>query len=414
LVKIVLVNVKFSANLGDGVIADCLEHALKQRLPGIEVVNCDLAGRTDYGDYNKLLRSLAIGVLPKMPARFRASVYPRLFELMVRRKLMPGYRRAMEHADIVLFGGGQLLEDTDLNFPMKIAAAASTARNLNLPIAIHAVGVGQAWSAEGEALFEEAFVGGNLIWTSVRDLLSQQRWRRNFNGADIAAPRLSLDPGLLGAITYGPGSTDAKPRRNRPLIGLCITNPATLKLHSDVVDEAIPAPDAEFYRACVKAIHANECDVLLFTNGAPDDEVYLQHSFPGPVLRKFDENQVRVAEVAKTPNDLVSTIRDCDGIVSHRLHASVIAYSYRIPHVGLSTNRKLDEFFATTGREDFLLRPSSVAPERVAAAIKRACQTPISDHAYQAIMRRVENDFDDLAGVLSKIRQRNRKHLALT
>lgn len=412
--KIVLVNVKFSTNLGDGIIAECLEHALKQRLPGIEVVNCDLAGRAGYGDYDGLLRSLTIGVLPKMPPRIRESVYPRLFELMVRRKLMPGYQRAMENADVVLFGGGQLLADTDLNFPMKIAAAASIARNLNLPIAIHAVGVGERWSPEGRALFEEAFVGCNLIWTSVRDSLSQQRWRRNFNGAEISAPRLSLDPGLLGAAIYGFGSSDEKRRRNRPLIGLCVTNPATLELHRDVGDTTTPAPNEDFYRDCVKAINRNEFDVLLFTDGAPDDVSFLRRCFPAPALKAFDEGQIRIAEISKTPNDLVSTIRDCDGIVSHRLHANVIAYSYCIPHVGLTTNRKLNEFFATTGREDFLLYPSEVTPDGAAAAIKRACETPISDLAYKAIIKRLEGDLDDLAGALSKIRPRNRNRLAFT
>jgi len=412
-VKIVLVNVKFSANLGDGIIAECLAHALKKRLPDIEVVNCDLAGRTEFGERSGMLRSLAVSVLPGTPVRLKKTVFAKLLEVMVRRKLLPGYERAMESADVVLFGGGQILADADLNFPMKIAAAASVARNLDLPIALHSVGVGKDWSPEGAMLFKEAFVGSDLVWASARDTLSRQRWRRHFNGADIASLRLSLDPGLLGAIAYGPAEKSARPYRNRPLIGVGVTNPATLNLHNDGDDPSASAPDVNFYQKCARTINQAEYDILLFTNGAPDDEAYLRRCFPPSVLKDFDEDQISIAEPSKTPSELVATIRECDGIISHRLHANIIAYAYRIPHVGLTTNRKLDEFFAIVGRKEFLFGQSGTKPEDIATAIKRACETPISKISHMATISRVEEDLDELASALSKIKTRDGRKVAL-
>ena len=400
--KIVLVNVKYSANLGDGVIAECLEHALKQRLPDIQIINCDLAGRTEFGDSSGALRSVALGVLANTPERLKKTVFTKLLEVLVRRKLLPGYRKAIANADIVLFGGGQIFADADLNFPMKIAAAASVARNHDLPIAIHSVGVGKDWSDEGKKLFKEAFVGADIVWASVRDQLSQKRWRRHFNGADIQMPGLSLDPGLLGAKTYGASDKTSKPNRNRPLIGIGVTHPSTLKLHQDSGDDGAIDPDVDFYRACATEINKADYDILLFTNGASDDEQYLHRCFPPSVMKDFDEDQIRIAPPSKTPEDLVKTIRECDGIVSHRLHASIIAYAYRIAHVGLSTNNKLDEFFKMVGRQSFLLAQQEAKPEDVAKAISLACETPISENAHVATLGRVERDIDELANALAQ------------
>lgn len=46
--RIVLFNVKYSPDLGDGLLSECLERELGRSLPGCEVVSIDLAGRTAY------------------------------------------------------------------------------------------------------------------------------------------------------------------------------------------------------------------------------------------------------------------------------------------------------------------------------------------------------------------------------
>ena len=47
--KISLLNVKYSPNLGDGIIAECLEHVLLQSDEVSDVSSCDLAGRSEFG-----------------------------------------------------------------------------------------------------------------------------------------------------------------------------------------------------------------------------------------------------------------------------------------------------------------------------------------------------------------------------
>ncbi len=395
--KIVLVNAKYSSSLEDGVVAECLEYGLLERLPGVTIVNCDLAGRREFGRYSGLLAKLTNSLLPVTPDAVKTSVYMRLFEAMVRAKLLPHYDKTINGADIALFGGARLLSDVNLDHPMKIAAAASIIRERGLPIAIHAIGVDGDWSRAGAELYKEAFVGADIIWASVQDEHSNTRWRRQFGAANIPAPRVSMDPAMLAVKAYASTDGDTAPRRNRPLVGFNITHPSTLVTQADVGGAEQIAPNADFYRQCVDALAAKECDIVLFTNGAPEDESYLRRTFSSGYLGKFAENQVTIGARSATPEDLVKTIRNCDVLVSHRLNACVVAYSCQIPHVGLTMNTGLDVFFEMVGREDFILGPNNVRPNDVADAIIRAAETPIDKKIHAAIVDRANHEFDELA-----------------
>jgi len=401
-VKIVFINVKYSPNLGDGVISECLENALRKRLDNIEIVNCDLAGRTEFSARRNLMRSIALSVLPHLPHRIKGVVVKHLLEDTVRRSLMPIYKKQMDNADIAIFGGGQILADADLNFPMKVAAAAAVARENGQIIAIHGVGVGEVWSHLGGMLFREAFSGYPLAWTSVRDELSMKRWRSHFAGADIPNPHLSFDPGLLAQETYGPVNGDGRAGKNRPRIGLCITSPATLKLHFDGGDTLEAPVDKTFYRDTVNALAERGLEILLFTNGAADDESFLRKCFPRPFLRNFETNQISIAARSIEPANLVDTIRNCDGIIAHRLHANIIAYSYKIPHVGLGLNRKVDQFFFSAGRSNFVLGPDQLEPNLIAQKMQEALEVEIPDEAHKVLTKQIHEDLNMFAAAIKK------------
>ena len=57
--KLALFNCKFSENLGDGLIAEALEAALRRQLPEVRIECCDLAGRSTYGHTTTPNRSRA-------------------------------------------------------------------------------------------------------------------------------------------------------------------------------------------------------------------------------------------------------------------------------------------------------------------------------------------------------------------
>ncbi|MEM9015191.1 MAG: polysaccharide pyruvyl transferase family protein [Pseudomonadota bacterium] len=398
--KIVLVNVRYSPNLGDGVIAECLEDGLKTRLPGAQVIHCDLAGRKSYGGGRRSFRSFAMRVLPALPNALRSRLAGVGLEYLVRRRLLPHYAAQMDDADAVIFGGGQLLADADLNFPMKIAGAAAQARQQKTPIAIFAVGVGRRWSYEGANLFKEAFGGYELFLASVRDPLSAKRWRRHFAGAGITSPGQCVDPGLLAQKTYGDSARPEAGPGSRPTIGLCITNPKTLNAHSDQPEDGDPFA-ADHFLAIATSLIEKDFAVRIFTNGAPDDERIANDCYAGLVKKGYGEDRVSLAPQSLTPAELVRVITLCNAVVSHRLHTHIVAFSYQIPIIGLSLNMKLDQFFEMSGRSEFLLRETQFNPDVVAERVETALSSPQSPETYSALVARAESDLDNLVKALT-------------
>lgn len=71
--RIVLLNVKYSPNLGDGLLSECLERELARALPDCEVTSIDLAGRTGYPSGYGRTRGTALALLERLPAGCAAA-----------------------------------------------------------------------------------------------------------------------------------------------------------------------------------------------------------------------------------------------------------------------------------------------------------------------------------------------------
>ncbi|MFT4055007.1 MAG: polysaccharide pyruvyl transferase family protein [Novosphingobium sp.] len=362
--RLVLFNVKYSPNLGDGLLSECLERELAQALPGCEVRSVDLAGRSCYPSEHRRTRGLALALLEWLPVRLRHFLAWTMLSLAIALRLRRHYERGLEGADAVIVGGGNLLTDADLNFPMKISSALAQANRHGLPVAIYAVGVSSKWSRRGSRIFTQALVQNRPIWASVRDDVSQKAWQAHLAGRGIAPAQLTIDPGVLASCHYPRGPRHPSDRR----IGVCITDPLAVRYHSD---PAHAANLETWYPVALRSLVEHGFEVILFTNGSPEDREYLHRRLhlwvrqaKGPVVlgRSFD-----------TPADLVTLVSGCDAVVGHRMHACVAAYSFGVPALGLCWDKKLDSFFELTGRSKHMLDTAKIAAEdlgtRTAAAI---------------------------------------------
>lgn len=181
--RIVLFNVKYSANLGDGLLTECLEAELRRCSSNTSVTSIDLAGRRHYAQGGRYRRA-ALTVLQMLPAAARQFTAG----LIVDRKVA-GMKKAwgqeLATADAVVIGGGNLFSDADLNFPIKIYGAIGQVTAKSLPVGVFGVGVADNWSARGKHLFLTALAGARLVHVAVRDARSQSIWKREFAGSGI-------------------------------------------------------------------------------------------------------------------------------------------------------------------------------------------------------------------------------------
>lgn len=344
--KIVIFNVRYSPNLGDGVLAECLERRLGVSLPGAEIETLDLAGRTAYGIADSR-RSGALRLLQVMPPPARRILVARVLgsRLAALRAL---WRGKIAGADAVVIGGGNLLQDDDLNFPLKIAQVLELCREESCPVAIHAVGVGRHWSRRAAKLFDTLRTC-NVLGVSVRDHGARQNWEQHF--PDWPSPGIAPDPALTLQVEMH-GRRD----RTRPLVGICVTHPLILRRHAGASRENIPLGTVQGYGALAECLLDAGCDVVFFTNGAVEDQACLEH-IRNTLFRAKNRAPDRCSFAARpnTPQELIALLGTFDAVAAHRLHACITAYALGVPPVGLGWDQKVESFFQMIGREPFFV-----------------------------------------------------------
>jgi polysaccharide pyruvyl transferase WcaK-like protein len=353
--KIALFNCKFSENLGDGLIAETLEAVLRGSMPDVRIACCDLAGRTAYGHTTTPNRARALAILQRLPPPARRQTVSVMLGLRLP-PLRETWRAALEGSDLAVVGGGQLFQDGDLNFPLKLGAVFELCAELRVPVAVHAVGVSADWSPHGRALFHR-LLATDCIGVSVRDRESQAAWARHFAGTRLARSEIVPDP-VLAAEVEPPGPSSS--------VGINVTHPMLLAYHGGGRVGLIST--AAELEATVRLLAAGGHEVVLFSNGATEDERFLDR-----ILGSAPTGIAKRAPRPRVPKDLVATQSRLQAVVAHRLHASILAFRLGLPSVGLGWDRKVESFYSAAGRADYFLprggTSAAAIAERVEAAI---------------------------------------------
>jgi polysaccharide pyruvyl transferase WcaK-like protein len=369
----------YSANLGDGLLTLCLAKEMEKSQPGLSVIIQDLAGRTDYGEGGQR-RKAALGLLHRIPKGARASVMALMLGSEVARKLRPGWAKALSRADAAVLGGGNLLADVDLNFPLKIAGLGEELKQRGIPWAVFGVGASAAWTQRGSELFESALLAPAITHVAVRDLRSKAIWHEKLTKKGALEAKVCRDPAIL-TCDHFPAKRRAS--REHPVLGLNITAPEELSMHSDLT---LATGDSvlEWWLALITQTVEAGYEVRLFTNGSLQDTKYLQRL--EHILKKSQTSVSRLSFLPRPrkPDELATIIADCDVLAGHRLHAHIPAFSYRIPSVGFAWDLKVRSFFESVNRSQFVLDASKTPVADVLQCIFQAHSTGVCEETWRA------------------------------
>jgi len=392
-VRVAVVNVKFSPNLGDGLLAECLEAELRASTPGLETVAIDLAGRTAYGEGGMRNRRAALSILAMMPGPVRRMLVGILLGRTARRTLRPAWRKVMESTDAVVVGGGNLMADNDLNFPIKIRAALAEAKDAGLPVGVFGVGVADNWSQPGQAMFREALSQSRLVHAAVRDQRSQRIWRDRLSVSGVRDAVVCRDPAVLTALHFPAALRQAGPAH----VALGVTDPLALRYHSDL-PLASGATLTDWIVALVERMVSDGLRVSVFTNGSPEDRTYLDGL--APRLRAVSPDAVEIAPAFATPTELAAFISRHDLVMAHRLHACICAFAYAIPTIGFTWDRKLNSFFESVGRQDYVLEAGVKSIDDTMDLVNRTLAEGVEPTAHAAIVAESRAQVAALAAAL--------------
>jgi polysaccharide pyruvyl transferase WcaK-like protein len=361
--RVSVFGVKYSPNLGDGLIADCLEYALKQAGVG-EVKPIDLAGRTATRRGSGLTREALLDLLAPIPPELRGLLLRPLLEGMAALSWRPHYRLLTDLSDAVIIGGGNLFADFDLNFPIKLASALSIARARSMKVIIAGVGVSPKWSTVGRDLLFKALARTDVRSVFVRDQPSADNWNALFADATSCKAEVSLDFGILASEVYP--ATQRPPQKCRR-VGLCPIGPSAIEYHTGhkVSENELIG----WWLALVESCRQLEWRAQLFTNGSPEDRRFLKKL--STALEQNLGNDCWSLFEPSSPKELCNLISGLDCLVAYRMHAIIAAYSYDIPCIALKWDKKIDAFFSTVKSEAVSLEVSGLEPSSLCRSLQQ-------------------------------------------
>lgn len=392
--KIVLINAKYSANLGDGALSECLEDQIRKRIPESDVSSIDMSGSDDFGGHNSMVETSRMkGLFNIVPECLKKAIRYTLRPILVRKRFSHKWKSQLENANAIVIGGGHLFMDVQRYFPTRILISVESSK-IGTPIFVHAVGVSKKLTKVGKNYFNKAFKHGRLVSGSVRDADSQTKWNSHFQ----TPARVAYDPALLAFDTYGYSGED-KPNGGRKVVALGVSDPTDMMTHADNEGDMIGTGISFFLETITSLVHGG-FDVSLFTNGA--DQNYLDEVVKG--LEDLDDDikqRVNVLPRALEPIELVRQIENADVLVAHRLHANILAYSYKVPSVGLMWDQKVASFFKITRREDYLISDSS--PEQVVEKVEHALANGVDTVWHEKIISDTKSGLDLLAKELNDV-----------
>ncbi|MEP2474850.1 polysaccharide pyruvyl transferase family protein [Roseobacter sp.] len=384
-------NVKYSPNLGDGLLSECLEWALLGQGADPRSGSIDLAGRTEYGQ-SMAGRGAVMSVLETMPPSLRQQLVRVPLAIQSRRKWQPHYETSLQDAQYAVIGGGNLLSDMDLNFPTKLRLALSEVRKNNIPAAIFAAGMGGHWSREGLKRMRAAVAGGVLNAVYLRDEASKDRWDRLLGDAAGCQATVVRDPGLLARLCY-PQTTVRK--ADMPTVALGIMSSVAIRYHSDI--HADPRALRKWYVDLATALHQKGARVVVFTNGAPEDLAELdavlpdlRAAVPSVVYRPFQR-----------PSDIAELMANCDAVAAYRMHALIAAQSFGVPTLAMAWDDKVASFLASVGRGDWLF-DANLPAQDAANILLDLAQNPIDAQHRDSIVSDALNDVATLYQALCR------------
>tara|TARA_Y100001960_G_scaffold329969_1_gene422735 strand:+ start:12872 stop:14047 length:1176 start_codon:yes stop_codon:yes gene_type:complete len=340
--KVVVAAVPYSDNLGDGVISDNITGAILRNYD-VDVEVCDIS----YREKVSVLKSKEdkLSIFMKLPLLVRQLVVVSFFSLKYFRQGRSYYDGKLNSVKCIFIGGGQLICDVDANFPLKLFFLVKEAEKRGIPVSIISVGVANKWSWLGRKLMSRVVCSPMVKLISVRDSLSRKHLLEQFN---VVSVELLPDPALLSSILSKYDDFDAG-SSVEPKVGIGVADIEGLNYSSDIVNSG-ELNCSELFVDIILAANRQGYSVELFTNGAIEDEHYLNETLI-PILDSHNLNYL-VAPKSNTPEQLVRVIKRYSLVAAYRLHANIIAHSLSIPTYAVSWDNKVSSFFDCIGFPD--------------------------------------------------------------
>ncbi len=277
----------------------------------------------------------------------------------VPRTHLPSIVRALRGADLLVSGGGSLLQDVTgrLTVPY-YTGVMGIARALRVPVAVYAQGLGPLNTGFARFLVKTALKGAKVV--SLRDAESVELLRE----LGVVRPDVSLvaDPAFALAPKDSPVA-----RRIETLEGVVMFALRPWDVGRDITDE---------YAQCARRIRVELGAEVVFAAFQPSADLALADAMAG-------RSGATAVPFVMTPGQALGVVGAAQLVVGMRLHSLIFAASAGVPAVAIEYDPKVRALCERVGTRHLL--PAGVSGDVLYETIARAWSVRERLRAEQAL-----------------------------
>lgn len=290
-------------------------------------------------------------------------------------------RQTLREADLLLSGGGSLLQDTtSLRSLVYYLWVVRTGRSLGRPVMFYAQGIGPLRRSVSRLLTR--VVANRVQQITVRDDESRELLRR----IGVTKPPLNVTADPAFALSPAdPDTVDAVLQRADVPLDRSLVGVALRPWHTG---HPTPEQGAELLRQAMRQTGAHP---VLIPMQPPGDILLSEQS-----AKLLPPGSVSLLRETLSPAQMMGVLHRMDGVIAMRLHALILAAGAGIPLVALSYDPKVTQLMRLLGQQERVMPLENFAAERVASLLNET----LSDDSLQKRLV-------DRAAELSRLALRN-------
>ncbi len=287
----------------------------------------------------------------------------------------------------VIIGGGNLMMDNFLNFPLLILRIVQQCERNDIPVKLFSVGAGKKYS-----WLAKAIVSRIVKSEAVRSVMCRDAHSYALISAAAGKHHAHKVKAGYDSALYLERETEHAPGK---VVGLGVIAPDILKS----LTPEHPMSDKQYalgwWEAVVRALepHVGAARIEVISNGSNADNEFAQElwttlepKFPG----------ITVCTTIQDPSDLIQKIGSYRALAAYRMHAAVTAMAMDVPVVGFEWDPKVLHMFTYCGRPDAcvsMAQFSDRSAQDITATLLK--ETPVR---LDAIRESLRHDFQTAVG----------------
>jgi len=275
--------------------------------------------------------------------------------------LLTKARELIQNTDLIVFGGAPVFNYLYQTFYERTARTLELAREYGKPVIFSAVGIEQYGENDEKCQRLKKTLNFDCVkQITTRDGIEElTKYKENEN---LVIARVA-DPAVFSAPVFRELIVDKKDRKKKK-VGIFVFRANGFKDNKIdfTKDDAV-----KLWKDIIAELESKGYDYSLLTSGHFGDEAFLDY-----LIREQGIPENKCVFNINSPEKLIEQISSFDGIISCRLHPSIISFSLEVPSVSLIWNPKVTHFYDCIGYSDRSLEVEGLTAEAVVSCLENA------------------------------------------